>query len=165
LKISNNLLWSIAAALFFLLAVVAVIKVQPLLNPELISVAPLDEHCDLRAGPCTSTLADGSVISLGITPDDIPLVKPLALTVKVDGVEAKTVEVDFVGLGMDMGFNRPKLLSDGDGSYSGTGMLPVCIRNAMEWEAKVLVTTDKGIVAAPYRFITTKSGAPLPEQQ
>ncbi len=165
MKISNHLLWVIAGLLFLLLAIVAVIKVQPLLNPDLISIAPLDEACDLRAGPCVSALPDGTKISLAITPDDIPLVKPLTLKVTIDGVEAKNVEVDFIGLGMDMGFNRPKLKVNGSGDFDGTGMLPVCIRNAMEWEAKVLVTTDDGIIAAPYRFIAVKPGATLPEQQ
>lgn len=165
MKISNRLLWSVAIALFLLLAIVAVVKVQPLLNPKLVAVASLNKDCDLRAGPCASKLPDGSVITLGIAPDDIPLVKPLALSVQVAGAEVKSVEVDFVGLGMDMGFNRPKLALDDAGTYRGQGMLPVCIRNAMEWEAKVLITTDKGIIAAPYRFITVKPGVTLPNKK
>ncbi len=165
MKTSNKLLWTIIAILFLSLAVVAVIKVQPLLNPEIVSVAFLDKQCDLRAGPCRSMLPDGSEISLSIGSGDIPLVKPLALTVEVDGIEAKAVEVDFIGLGMDMGFNRPKLELDEAGRFRGTGMLPVCIRDAMEWEAKVLVTTAKGIIAAPYRFIAVKPGVSLPKQK
>jgi len=164
LKISNRFLWAVAVALFLLLTIVAVLKVQPLLNPELVSLAPLAKTCDLRAGPCESKLPDGSVITLGISPGDIPLVKPLDLTVQVDGADVKSVEVDFVGFGMDMGFNRPKLEPNETGGYSGKGMLPVCIRSAMEWEAKVLVTTEKGIIAAPYRFITVKPGVTLPSK-
>ena len=51
-----------------------------------------------------------------------------------------------------------------EGRYSADGILPVCVRNAMEWEAKVLVRTDEGLVAAPFRFITVKPGAELPNR-
>jgi len=74
------------------------------------------------------------------------------------------VEVDFIGIGMKMGFNRSKLQATGSNSFGGRGVLPVCIRDAMEWEAKVLVHTDKGVMAAPFRFITVKQGAALPGQ-
>ena len=73
--------------------------------------------------------------------------------------DAETVEVDLQGLDMNMGFNRPKLASLGDGHFRGEGMLPVCVRDAMEWEAKVLVHSDDGLRAAPFRFITVKDGA------
>jgi hypothetical protein len=59
---------------------------------------------------------------------------------------------------MNMGFNRPTLQEQTPGHYSGEGRLPVCVRDAMEWEARVLIETDDGLVSAPYRFITVKPG-------
>jgi hypothetical protein len=159
---TTTLLWSLAGLLFIALASVAAYKALPLLNPNIGDVAPLDASCDLRAGPCTSILSDGGRVSFAIKTEGIPLVKPLDLEVKLDGIEASKVEVDFIGLGMEMGFNRPQLKATDVGQYVGTGMLPVCIRAAMEWEARVLITTPKGLVAAPFRFITAKEGAVLP---
>lgn len=90
------------------------------------------------------------------------MLEPLKLSVQVKGMEVSSVEVDFEGLEMYMGFNRPKLTAQGDGRFVGETRIPVCVRDAMEWEAKVLVGTGKGILAVPFRFITIKSGA-VPE--
>jgi hypothetical protein len=42
------------------------------------------------------------------------------------------------GVDMNMGFNGFKLSCAGDGVFTGEGILPVCLRDAMEWETKVL---------------------------
>jgi len=157
-----NKLWIVAALLFLAVAGIAAYKVLPLLDPVVVRMAALEPECDLRAGPCTGELSDGSRITFAIKPESIPVVKPLEFEVQVEGFDADSVEVDFQGVGMNMGFNRPKLAAQGSGKYTGNGMIPVCVRDAMEWEAKVLVTTKEGIVAAPFRFITVKPGVELP---
>jgi len=162
LNLSRTLLWGIAIFLFAALSGVAMIRVWPLLNPDVTESATADSACDLRAGPCMSSLPGGGRISLSITPQTIPVLKPLTLEVKLDGLDAGSVEVDFQGIDMNMGFNRSRLDPKGEGVYSGTATIPVCIRDAMEWEARVLARTDKGLVAAPFRFITVKPGMDLP---
>ncbi len=157
-------LWLMAGVLFLALVAVVIYKFQPLLNPELAAVAPVDPGCDLRAGPCVGKFPDGTEISFSIEPKTIPLVKPLHLTATVNGVSAQGAEVDFIGLNMEMGFNRSKLKAEGDGKFSGSGVLPVCIMTVMEWEARVLVRTDQGMIAAPFRFKTTRAGYPLSGQ-
>lgn len=159
---TTTLLWGAAGALFLALAGVAAYKALPLLKPELSGMAVLDAECDLRAAPCQSELPGGGRVSFAIRTPGIPLVKPLDLEVRLENLEASQVEVDFVGLDMNMGFNRPRLDEQGDGVFRGTGMLPVCVRVAMEWEARVLITTPRGLMAAPFRFITVKDGVSLP---
>ncbi|MES9900920.1 MAG: hypothetical protein ABW148_18135 [Sedimenticola sp.] len=159
---SSLALWLIAGLLFVAVAGVAIYKVQPLLNPKIVSLAALDGECDLRAGPCSSELPGGGRITFGIEPLTLPLLKPLQLQVNVEGVDAESVEVDFIGIGMEMGFNRPALSASTAGRFSGEGILPVCVRDAMEWEARVLVQSDRGLVAAPFRFIAVKPGGDLP---
>jgi hypothetical protein len=155
---TNKALWAVAGLFFAGLVGVAVYRVQPLLNPEVSMLAPLDPECDLRAGPCSADFSDGGRVIFGIQPSAIPLLKPLQLEVQLKGVEAQGVEVDLQGMDMNMGFNRPKLTQVGEGIFRGEGMLPVCVRDAMEWEAKVLVRTEQGLRAAPFRFITIKEG-------
>jgi hypothetical protein len=46
--------------------------------------------------------------------------------------------------------------------FTSEGILPVCVRNAMEWEAKVLIKNSQGLASAAYRFITVRSGMPIP---
>ena len=157
-------LWIVVGLLFLALIAVAIYKFQPLLNPEIAAVAPVDPKCDLRAGPCISKFPDGAEVSFSIEPKNIPLVKPLQLKATVDGVSTQGVEVDFIGLNMEMGFNRSRLKPEADGSFGGTGVLPVCIMTVMEWEARVLVQTEQGLIAAPFRFKTTREGYPLSGQ-
>lgn len=163
MKNSMKMQWFIVGGLFIALGAVAVYKAWPLLFPEVAIIAPLDPECDLRAGPCISELPGGGSVSLSITPDSIPLIKPLTLQVELKGIESQGAEIDFQGLDMNMGFNRPKLMAEGEGRFVGKGILPVCVRETMEWEAKVLVRTERGLIAAPFRFITVKSEADLPK--
>ncbi len=115
-----------------------------------------DSACDLRAAPCVSVVPSGGTIAFGIQPRAIPLIEPLALSVVLAGIDATTVGVDIVGIGMNMGANHKRLKSFGEGRYSGVTSLPVCIRRAMEWEARVTVSNGvKSRTIARYRFITT----------
>lgn len=154
-------LWALLA-LVLILAAGLVYKAWPLLFPEVQLAASPDPRCDLRAGPCTSRLNKGAEVSFGIEPKSIPMLEPLGLSVVVKGLKTQAVEVDFEGQEMYMGFNRPRLIAQADGRFSGEARLPVCVRDAMEWEARVLLHTSTGILAVPFRFITIKPGA-LPE--
>lgn len=118
--------------------------------------AALDTSCNLHAGPCASAIPGGGRVELSLAPRPVPLLRPLAVTVKVEGLEARAVEVDFAGVDMNMGFNRPQLKSQGDGRYAGEATLPVCITGRMAWQASVMVTTDKVKAVAPFRFVTSK---------
>ena len=143
----------------------AVIGLSSLRGRDLLTraaVAPLDSSCDLRAGPCTSPLPGGGSITFSLSPRSIPVMQPLLLEVVVDGIEANGAEVDFQGVDMNMGFNRPRLSAAGGGRFSGQGLLPVCVRDAMEWEARVLIESELGLLAAPFRFVTVKPGTALP---
>jgi hypothetical protein len=159
---TNTLLWTLAGLLLLAVAGLAAYKAWPLLFPEVSVTAVLDPDCDLRAGACSSVLSDGARVSLSIEPRDLPVVKPLSLTVTVEGLQPQRVEVDFSGVDMNMGLNRAVLESRGEGLFHGKGMLPVCVSEAMEWEAKVLLHTRKGLVVAPYRFITVRPGVEIP---
>ena len=148
--------WLAAVGLFAAVAAVALRVAWPLLNPEVVATAPLDPQCELRRGPCTGTLPNGGRIRFELDPKDLPLLEPLAIDVRLDGLRAFGVEVDFAGVDMNMGYNRPALLADGTGRYVGKTVLPVCVRQRMDWEARVLVRTPDGLMAAPFRFSTYK---------
>jgi hypothetical protein len=160
---NDKLLWSLFGLLSLALGAAALYKAWPLLYPSLERIAPVDPHCNLRAGPCVTTLEGGGRVRFGIEPRTIPLLEPLALQVQVEGLVPRQVVVDFSGVDMYMGFNRVTLVAEGAGRYGGTSRIPVCTREAMEWEAKVLLHDDHGIVAVPFRFITVKPGAKLPD--
>ncbi|MET0028033.1 MAG: hypothetical protein ABW101_10385 [Candidatus Thiodiazotropha sp.] len=156
--------WSIIAVLVLAIFGVALYKAWPILFPPISLSAAVDPQCDLRQGPCTSRLPNGAQVSFSIEPRSIPVVKPLQFKVVLEDLVADKVEVDFAGTDMNMGFNRVTLSPSSDpGVYASGGMLPVCVRDAMEWEARVLISTSQGLVSVPYRFITVRPGVPLPE--
>jgi hypothetical protein len=156
--ISSRLLWTLFALLFLALCVAVWIKMEPILNPDVAAVATSRPDCDLRAGPCEATFPDGGLVTLEISPAHIPTTQKLRLKVRTKGVDARQVEVDFAGADMNMGFNRVALSSDGPGEFTGTGMLPVCVRARMTWDARVLLHTKAGLMAAPFRFDTYLPG-------
>jgi hypothetical protein len=154
--VSNKSLIVAIAALA--LAIAAAIAAKFLLAPpdKITATAPLNIACDLQAGPCSSDLPGGGRVELTIAPRPIPLLQPLHLSVKVQGMEARAVEVDVTGVDMNMGYNRPQLQRDNTGQFTGQTTLPVCITGRMAWQAVVVVTSGKAKVAAPFRFITTR---------
>jgi hypothetical protein len=156
--LATKSLWLIIGVLFVGVASVALYKTWPLIFPDLAYVAELDDSCDLHTGPCTSRVGDNGSVNLSITPKEIPLVKPLEFEVLVQDLTATNVEINFVGVDMNMGFNRFKLSQEQDGKFTGGGMLPVCVLDSMLWEAQVLLTTEQGLISVPYRFVTVRPG-------
>ncbi|MES9990318.1 MAG: hypothetical protein ABW098_00075 [Candidatus Thiodiazotropha sp.] len=159
---NNPLLWSILGLLFAAISIVAIYKSWPMLFPKADLLATVDPACDLRTGPCTTRLENGASVTFSILPREIPVVAPLALQVNLEAISATAIEVDFSGVEMNMGFNRVKLSHQEEGIFGGKAMLPVCVWDAMEWEARVLIETKQGLIAVPYRFITVRPGTSLP---
>ena len=123
----------------------------PLLTPQTDVSLPISS-CDLGKTPCTIELPGGGQVEVAIDPRPILALRPLKLLAVVSGTEVRQIEIDFAGVDMKMGFNRPKLEPLGDGRFSGQANLPVCITGKMPWEATVLIETQRSIVAAPFRF-------------
>lgn len=177
------LLWALVAALAVAVVSVATIKLWPLLQSPVSERAPLNPSCSLHAGPCSVRFDSGGEVVLEIVPRAIPAVHPLQIQVTLRNLPApQSVEVDFAGVEMDMGFNRTRLRSrldtgmrespgpvvdrrpgaplarPGPLQWSGQGMLPVCVRDRMTWEARVLLQFPQRLLAAPFRFETVRPG-------
>lgn len=126
-------------------------------NPEASVTAPINPACDLHAGPCSSDIPGGGRIIFSIEPRPIPLLRPLRLVVKTEGLDTRLVEADFTGVDMNMGYNRPQLKQEREHQFTGETTLPVCITGRMSWQAAVIVTTPKLKVIAPFRFNTSRN--------
>ena len=70
------------------------------------------------------------------------------------GLSPSRVEVDFAGVDMNMGMNRPQLVDRSKGNYTAEVTLPVCITGQMDWQATVLVEAGSERIAVPFRFAT-----------
>jgi hypothetical protein len=146
--------WTTLGLSLAVIAAALVYKAWPVLHPDVVAHAPLNDGCDLRTSPCRVSFAEGGEVTLDIRPRGIPLISPLELKVALIGIEAEVVEIDFAGVDMNMGFNRVTLERSASGKYRGEGVLPVCVRDHMVWEARVMLGNRTGIMIAPFRFDT-----------
>ena len=149
----------IVALLLLGIAAVVGYKLDSATQKSVAQLAISNPDCELRDGPCHAELPSGGSIEFEIAPHSIPLMKPLSLRVSVRDVDITAAEIDFVGIGMNMGYNRPQLKQVSNNRFEGSTTLPICILQRMHWEARLLLETDKGTVMAPFRFYTDKNPA------
>lgn len=152
--LNKKILIDAIGVLLIVLVVVVGYKLSPLLLPKAdVVVEPLAD-CNLHRGPCRAELPDGGSIELLMGTLPIPLVKPFEARVTTQGFAPSRVEVDFAGVDMNMGYNRPLLEHRGNGLHVAEVTLPVCITGQMEWQATVLVEAGSKRLAIPFRFVT-----------
>ncbi len=131
-------------------------KIELARKSTIIAQIEPDNSCDLQVMACTLAIPGGGEVTLNIQPRPIPLVQKFNIDVQLNHMEAEAVSIDFKGTTMNMGPNNVKLQAQTAVHYSGQGMLPVCIRNSMEWQADVYIQTHEGIYIAPFIFVTSK---------
>lgn len=127
-------------------------KLSPLLMPKAdVTITP-EAGCDLHKTACSATLPAGGRLMLSLSPHPIPVAQPIAMAVSVEGMSPDRVQIDFAGVDMAMGFNRPTLSATGPGQFAGPTILPVCVTGHMTWQATVLLEDGGQRVAVPFRF-------------
>jgi hypothetical protein len=125
--LKKKILMDVIGILLIALVVVVGYKLSPLLLPRADVVIQPDPACDLQRQACAVTLPAGGSAELAMTPRPIPMVMPFEVQVTTGGFVATRVEVDFAGIDMNMGLNRPQLQAAAGGSFAGQATLPVCI--------------------------------------
>ena len=156
---NKHLLIDAAIVLALLMTAAAGYWLSPFLLPKADMTATPMAGCDLHRQPCVAVLSGGgrnATIELSVTPRPIPMIRPLRLKVTVTGIEARKIEVDFAGKDMNMGYNRPALVSEEPGRFIGQTTLPVCVTGEMAWKITVLVETDRERIAAPFLFYSNQ---------
>ena len=112
-----------------------------------------DASCRIDMNRCSARFDDGTRISVRIEQSPVRPLEPLDFHVLVSGIEPKNITMDLVGITMNMGPNSfPLLNTSRQGEYAGQGMVPICIRDRMEWHAVVRMETPEKIYETPFRF-------------
>lgn len=155
---NKKILMDVIGILAIALVVVVGYKLSPLLLPKADVTVQPDPACDLNRAACRVALPGGGQLELAMNPRPIPMVKPFQVEVKLEGVNASRIEVDFAGIDMNMGLNRIELVAGATGRHVGEAALPVCITGQMEWQATVLVETAGQRIAIPFRFASVLHG-------
>ncbi|MEQ6917946.1 hypothetical protein [Halomonas aquatica] len=114
---------------------------------------PAGAGCDLHVAPCSVPLGEGVELSLAVvTNGPIRALQRLPLEVRVSGILAESVRVDFVGRDMDMGLHRFPLGAKGEGIFRGEGQVSICSEEIMPWRAKVVLDTPRGRLGSWFDF-------------
>lgn len=149
---NKKILIDAIGVLLIALVVVVGYKLSPLLLPKADVIIQPDAACNLQHGPCRVALPDGGSVELAMGTLPIPLVKPFEARVTTQGFVPSRVEVDFTGIDMNMGYNRPRFADRGNGLHVAEVTLPVCITGQMDWQATVLIERGSQRLAIPFRF-------------
>lgn len=152
--VNKKLLIDIIGLELIALIVVVGYKLSPMLLPKADLTVTPEAACDLHRQACSVALPAGGSVELAMGSRPIPMVKPFEVVVAASGFTPERVEVDFSGIDMNMGLNRPQLTRRGDGKFVAEATLPVCITGGMDWQATVLIETGSQRIAIPYRFST-----------
>ena len=152
----KKLLIDLIGMLLLALVVVIGYKLSPLLLPKADLAVMPDPACDLQQRDCAVDLPQGGKIVFSLGAQAVPLVKPFAVRLNSEGVDVERVEVDFEGIDMKMGLNRPQLQPQKPGEFVGEASLPVCITGGMAWQATVLLEVGRQRIAVPFLFNTGK---------
>lgn len=149
---NKKILIDVISVLLIALIVVVGYKLSPLILPKADVTVQPDPKCDLQREACSVDLPSGGKVELNMGTKPVPMVKPFEVWVTTSGFAPSRVEVDFAGIDMNMGLNRPRLKSQGDGKFSAEANLPVCITGQMDWQVTVLVESGAEQIAIPFRF-------------
>lgn len=126
---------------------------------QLGTYAEADPECLLDETACTATFADGSTVTLDVTPRGMPTETPLTFEVTVTGDAPVPRSLELQGIDMNMGLLSVPLQPAGDGVSRGTGVVPVCTTDRMKWHADVVMDGR----TAGFGFAVTKDHTPAPE--
>ncbi|MEY4591957.1 MAG: hypothetical protein RIR18_852 [Pseudomonadota bacterium] len=143
---------NIVGLVFFALILIGAYQFLPLLLPQTDETVLPDPGCNLQQQTCTVTLSDGTKVALTMGTQPVPMITPFIVSVKADGFVPKRLEVDFTGVDMNMGLNRPTLVLQTDGAYSTEASLPVCISGQMDWLVTLFVERGRLRTAIPFRL-------------
>lgn len=124
---------------------------------DAVETGVVDRSCDLHSVTCEASFSNGGRLSFSIYPRPVKPLAQLDLSVHLSNISADQVEVDFQGIGIDMGFYRPVLEHQGDSLYSGKASLSVCTLDKMLWQATVVIKSGKEMMIAPFRFEVKQS--------
>lgn len=116
--------------------------------------------CDLHRHDCSVDLGEGRVLTLSVeAPQGIRALELLPLTVRMEGIEAQSVSIDFVGREMDMGLHRFALSQQDKGLFEGVGQVPICTESSMPWQARVIVETPAGRLGSRFDFTVERNSS------
>lgn len=155
--------WSVRRALPHLLVLVALVGIVTYGSRathdgaqavRYLATAP----CRLDHGVCRVHPDADTSIALTVAPRPVPAGTPFVATAVVEGLTARSVELEFEGTDMNMGLFRQALAARSPGTFESDVTLPLCATGAMRWQARLIVRTESGTLVVPFDLTTGRQG-------
>ncbi len=146
-------LLGLIGALTLALPIVIAYKISPILFPAPDIETLPKAGCNIVQHACPASIP-GGVVALRLLAPSSTLAGPFQVSLATQGITPDKVEIDFAGVGMDMGPSRTTLKPASDGHYTTETRLPVCITGAMQWRATVVVHMRGQRTIIPYAFLS-----------
>ncbi len=116
----------------------------------------INSKCNLQKDICKEVLSDGSEIAFSITPENIPIMRPLEFNLKTKNINVNEIEFKIFGINMGMGLYSFKLQKESKGNYRGNGLIPSCVID-MKWEGNLIIDKNSEKVGVKFEFETDGS--------
>lgn len=127
-------------------------------NDDEVTWYPPDTPCDLHNGACEASLGVNIRLSLAFD-GELRELTILPIEVRLEGVTAEEVVVEFVGRNMYMGVSRFPLADQGNGVFRGDGQIGICTEAVMPWRAQVIIEMPQGRKGSWFDFDIKRSAA------
>jgi hypothetical protein len=111
--------------------------------------------CNLHQEVCSFNVPNLGTGKFSLMPRPIRMNQNLQAMVKTDFSEQVEMWVDFMGVDVYMGYNRPKL-NGFQNHYEGQVFLPTCTAKHMTWKATILVKHKDKTYGYSYQFLTER---------
>lgn len=116
------------------------------------------KECQLDKQVCHLSLNSDQSIRLEISPRPIPLVKPLTVSVNLDGLpQVDFAQLEIEGVNMFMGLQIVPLKAINQDRLTGEFSLPICSTQHMEWKATLVIRQGNQQYRHVVFFSTDKS--------
>ncbi len=118
-----------------------------------ITVIENNNQCDLQKNLCMGEITNTNKFQLEIKPRPIIANQKQKAILRIQDSSWIPEEIDFTGVGMEMGYNRPVFTKSGDNEFTADFILEACASGEIQWKALVLLKTeDKKKYGIPFYF-------------
>lgn len=113
-----------------------------------------EANCFLQERACSASDQQAQ-IKLSLTPQPVPLMKPVQATLQLSGLPPiESIELKIEGSNMYMGFQTVQLVKQTATDWQGSFSLPVCSESEMHWQVTASLNSASQAYQSRFKLVT-----------
>ena len=121
------------------------------------SVHSTHQNCNFEKGICTTSITNGRSVAFNITPNDVPIDKPLNLAISLHNFKSENVKLRISNIHIPNCRVDVQLNTQDEINFHGKAQLPSCPNPVQNWLAMVSINTGAKNIIIPFRFSAKSS--------